>query len=90
MGLVMSEPRYHRPYIAMGCDQQARVTPTKLTAAHLDRRIAEKQEARGLVALLLAKGVMEGPPPNPGLLARLLRALRAGLINLKRKNPCPK
>ena len=50
-----------RPYIALGCDQQHRVTPTKLRAAHLDRQIAAKLETRTLPELLMAKGAMTGP-----------------------------
>lgn len=62
MGLVMSEGPYHRPYIPLGCDQQSRVTPTKLTAAHLDRRQEERDTAAmSLPDLLLAKGSMSGP-----------------------------
>jgi hypothetical protein len=51
----------HRPYIPLGCTEQGRVTPTRLTKAHLDRRIAKKQETRGLPELLLSSGAAEGP-----------------------------
>lgn len=51
----------HRPYIAMGCDQQSRMTPTKLCEAHLDRRIAAKLEMRRLPDMLLSSGAVEGP-----------------------------
>lgn len=73
-----------RPYIPGGCDQQGRVTPGKLTQAHLDRRIAEKTDARGLGEQLLSSGAVEGPfkhtrPWRRSRLRRFLRALLAFL-----------
>lgn len=66
-----------RPYIPMGCTQQGRLVPTKLTERHLNLQIAGKQEHRDLGALLLASGAVE--PPQPGPWRRLwLRIIRRG------------
>ena len=58
----------------------------------LARSPTKPRADRRLVDLMLSTGALAGPyrrtrPINPGLLARLLRVLRAGLTNLKRKNP---
>lgn len=69
-----------RPHIPMGCDQQGRRVPTKLTERHLQLQIAGKNERRPLPELLLASGAMEGPykqtRPATNLLGRLKRNLR--------------
>jgi hypothetical protein len=62
-----------RPYIPWGCDQQGRI---KLTEAHLDRRIAEKLETRGMADLLLSSGAIEGPYRHTHPVTRWSLALR--------------
>ena len=69
-----------RPYIPLGCTQQGRLVPTKLTAKHLQLQVAGKQERRALPDLLLATGAMEGPyrrtRPALSLWGRIQRDLR--------------
>jgi hypothetical protein len=69
-----------RTYIPLGCTQQGRLVPTKLTERHLQLRIADKQEHRALGDLLLASGAVEGPfrrtRPAVGLWQRIKRDLR--------------
>lgn len=69
-----------RQYIPLGCDQQSRLVPTKLTGRSLDLQIAAKNETRDIGELLLAGGAMEGPFKRPrqvlnwpGRFARFLR-----------------
>ena len=51
-----------RPYIPLGCTQQGRVTPTKLTERLLDAKQMERVMAgRPMGELLLSSGAVEGP-----------------------------
>lgn len=74
-----------RPYIPLGCTQQGRRVPTKLTRAHLDARQAEREAAPlSLPDLLLSKGAMTGPhkrtrPFRRTRMGRFFRALLAFL-----------
>lgn len=69
-----------RPYIPLGCTQQGRLVPTKLTGRHLDLQIAAKNETRPMGELLLASGAVEGPykrtRPAVSLWQRIKRDLR--------------
>jgi hypothetical protein len=65
------------PYIALGCDQCGRVTPTMPTERHLDARQMERVVAgRSLPNLLLATGAMEGPFKAPHPVTRWTLAAR--------------
>lgn len=85
MGLVMSEFT-HRPYVPLGCAQQGRATPTKLCAAHLDRRQAEPANfGKSLGDLLLSSGAVEGPYKAPHPITRwtvLVRRFHRALLAL--------
>lgn len=66
-----------RPYVALGCTQQSRVTPTRLTERHLDARQAERDTATTpLGELLLASGAVEGPYKSPHPVTRWSRTAR--------------
>lgn len=69
-----------RNYIPLGCTQQGRLVPTKLTRRSLDLQIAGKTKTRPMCELLLASGAIEGPykqtRPAVNLLGRIKRGLR--------------
>lgn len=71
-----------RPYIPLGCTQQGRLVPTKLTAKHLQLQIADKQERRALPDLLLATGAMEGPFKRPHPVLSAIESFKRDLREL--------
>lgn len=71
-----------RPHIPLGCTQQGRRVPKKLTERHLQLQIAGKRERRPLGDLLLASGAMEGPFKRPHPVLNTVESVKRALREL--------
>lgn len=69
-------------FIPMGCTQQGRLVPTKLTARHLQLQIDGQRERRALPELLLATGAMEGPDKRPHPVLNAVEGIKRDLREL--------